>query len=285
MPGPAQQTEETTSVQSTIGSLRVGGGSLSYEVAGVGHPLVLIHAGVADSTMWDDQFEEFAQRYRVIRYDTRGFGQSKTEDVEFSDRQDLHDLLKHLDVEMAHVIGISRGGQIAAEYTLEHSEMVSALVVVAAGLDGLQGEPTEAEMALFIESGAAEEAKDWAKAADMDVRIWGDGPLQPEGRFPETLREKMRRMCLNTYTTHATQGKPQQFNPPAGSRLAEINVPTLIVLGDYDVSPIITMSDQLEQGIAGASKVVISGTAHMVPMEKPQELNKTVLDFLDGLDK
>jgi len=285
MSGSAQQAEQATTVQPTTGTLRVGDGSLYYEVAGAGHPLVLIHAGVADSAMWDDQFEEFAQRYRVIRYDTRGFGQSKTEDVEFSDRQDLHDLLKHLDVEMAHVIGTSRAGQIAVEYTLEHPEMVSALVVVAAGLDGLQGEPTEAEMALFIESGAAEEAKDWAKAAEMDVRIWGDGPLQAEGRFPEALREKMRRMCLNIYTAHTTKGKPQQFDPPAATRLSEIKAPTLIVLGDYDVSPIITMSDQLKQAIVGARKVVIPGTAHMVPMEKPQEFNKTVLDFLGELDK
>lgn len=80
-------------IQPTSGFAHVYKGSLYYEVSGSGQPVLLIHAGVADCTMWDAQFDLFSQNYRVIRYDTRGFGKSRTESTEFSNRQDIVDLL------------------------------------------------------------------------------------------------------------------------------------------------------------------------------------------------
>src|SRR2546428_12986379 len=92
------------------GFVKIPGARLYYEVAGRGHPLrghplLLIHAGVADCRMWDVQFPVFAEQFRVVRYDTRGFGKSLTEDVSFSNRQDVSDLLDHLGIERTYVIG------------------------------------------------------------------------------------------------------------------------------------------------------------------------------------
>src|SRR5437660_11366311 len=64
------------SIQPTRGFAEMNGAKLYYEVAGAGHPLVLLHEGIADSRMYDDQFNAFAQHYRVVRFDIRGFGQS-----------------------------------------------------------------------------------------------------------------------------------------------------------------------------------------------------------------
>jgi 3-oxoadipate enol-lactonase len=275
----------TTANQPESGFLETNGAKLYYEVTGEGHPVVLMHAGVADHTMWEGQMDAFSRKYRVIRYDSRCFGKSKTEDVEYSDRQDLYDLLKHLGVEKAHLIGVSRSGQIATDFTLEHPEMVSALVPVAAGLSGFGGQPNEAEMALFEEGEAAEEAHDWAKVAALDVRIWGDGPEQPEGRFPKPLREKMWQMCYNTYSTHTVDRPSVPLEPRAAGRLSEIKVPTLIIYSDFDVSPVAEAAAAMEAGIEGAKRVLISGTAHMIPMEKPEEFNNIVLDFLEQVDR
>src|SRR5579883_2650659 len=132
--------------ESTTGYVDVEGGKLYYEVAGTGHPFVLIHAGVADHHMWDDQFPVFAQRYRVIRYDTREFGLTTSENVSYSNRQDLYDLLRHLGVEKTYVMGCSLGGQIAVDFTLEHPDMVDALIVVGGGISGHEEPVTEAEM-------------------------------------------------------------------------------------------------------------------------------------------
>src|SRR3954463_5748998 len=165
----------TGATQTERGYLDVEGGRLYYEVAGQGHPLALIHAGVADLTMWDEQMEAFSERYRVIRYDTRGFGRTTTEDVGFSNRKDLYDLLRHLGVERSYVLGISRGGQIAIDFTIEHPEVVDALIAVAPGISGFQGELTEEEMALFNRMEELWEKEDFEALTDLEVRVWVDG--------------------------------------------------------------------------------------------------------------
>jgi 3-oxoadipate enol-lactonase len=105
----------TNSGQATGGTIETSGGPLYYEVAGEGHPLLLVHAGIADHRMWDDQWDEFASRYRVIRYDLRGYGNTSLLDRGYSNRQDIHDLLTHLGVDKTYIIAVSRGGQIATD--------------------------------------------------------------------------------------------------------------------------------------------------------------------------
>ena len=75
------------------------------------------------------------------------------------------------------------------------------------------------------------------------------------------------------------------LDPPAVKRLAEVRVPTLIVVGDEDVPQVIEAAGILEQGIAGAQKVVIAGSAHHPHMEKPEEFNRIVLHFLKDLPR
>lgn len=83
-------------------------GEVYYETAGRGRSILLIHAGVVDCSMWQAQFEKFANHYQVIRYAARGFGKSRTETTSFSNRQDIQDLLDHLGIEEVAVIGIAR---------------------------------------------------------------------------------------------------------------------------------------------------------------------------------
>ena len=261
--------------------LSVSGARLYFEVAGSGHPVVLIHAGIADCRMWDEQFTVFAQRYRVIRYDTRGFGKSKTEDVEFSNRRDLLDLLEHLGVEQVYLVGASRAGGIAIDFTLEHPEKVAALILVGSGLGGLDHKQPEHEKRMFNEMEQAWKQKDFARLAALELSVWVDGPGQPETRVDASLRERVRDMILNTYKTHTTEGKPQRLNPPAAGRLAEIRASTLIIVGELDESGVLAAADLLKHGIPAARKVVMAGAAHVPSMERPAEFNRIVLDFID----
>ncbi len=148
--------------------------------------MLLIHAGVADHRMWDDQFSVFAEHYRTIRYDTRGFGRSVTEDVPFSNHHDVTDLLDHLGVQRAHVIGASRAGAIALNVTLAYPHRVRGLVLVAAGMgghDARQGEPDD-ERALWPVMEALEETKDFDALVDMEVKGVGrrSAPARGPGR-------------------------------------------------------------------------------------------------------
>ena len=146
----------TMAVPSEKGMLPVHGAKLAYEVAGQGPAIVLIYAGVADMSMWDEPFRELSKRFRVVRYDTRGFGRSLTEAVAFSNRADLLALMDHLKIDRAVIVGNSRGGQIALDFTLENPSRVSGVVFVAGGLSGfdpekagLQNIPTAKEKVVF----------------------------------------------------------------------------------------------------------------------------------------
>jgi 3-oxoadipate enol-lactonase len=262
------------------GFVEVEGGQLYYEVAGSGQPLVLVHAGVADCRMWDEQFSAFAQRYRVIRYDTRGFGKTTSGDVSFSNRQDIVDLLRHLGIERTAILGLSRGGQIAIDFTLEHPEMVTALIAVAAGVSGFEGPATDAEKQLFTEYERLEEEKDYETLTEFEVRVWADGPGQPAGRAAASVRERLREMIANNYRLHHEQTQPRVLEPPAVDRLGEIQVPTLVIWGDLDFSDVGAAMGLLAERVSGAQQVGFPGVAHMVNMEQPERFNAVVLDFL-----
>ena len=105
---------------------------------GTGDPVVFIHAGIANLRMWDDQAAGLSDRYRVIRYDTRGYGRTETEAVEFSNRADIAALLDRLGEASAHVVGLSRGGVIALDFAIERPDRVRSLVFAAGGISGYE---------------------------------------------------------------------------------------------------------------------------------------------------
>lgn len=117
----------------------------------------------------------------------------------------------------------------------------------------------------------------------MEVRVWVDGIGQPETRVDPRLREKVHRMIVESYTKNQTDGKPVTLNPPAIGRLGEIEVPTLVIVGDLDQPGVRAAADKLVSEIEGARKVVIPGTAHLPNLEKPAEFNRIVMEFLGAL--
>lgn len=272
---------ETKDLQT--GFADVNGTRLYYEVAGTGHPLLLIHGGLVDRRLWDDQFNVFAQHYQVIRFDVRSFGDSApitAETPPYSLEEDLYILLKFLGIVKTYVLGLSMGGAIAINFTLMYPEMVDALIPVAMGLSGF--EPAEEDKASEAEVDKALKSGSVARAVELTLRMWTDGPMRTPEQVNPAVREKVRAMTTHNFERpedeNATQ--PRALEPPAISRLSEIHVPTLIIFGDQDVRDILKIADILENGIPGAKKVVVPGTAHHLNMEKPEEFNRIVLDFL-----
>jgi pimeloyl-ACP methyl ester carboxylesterase len=262
------------------GTLSVPGAGLYWESTGSGPALLLVHAGIADHSMWDDDVPALAAAHRVVTYDCRGYGRSASTDVAFSNRADIAALMDHLGLERAALLGCSRGGQIAIDFTLEQPERVSALIMVASGPGGLEHEPTPEELVLFETEEPMWLAKDWAGMADLDVRVWVDGVGGSADRVPAAIRERVRAMCLAKYETASPDGQPIVLDPPAGGRLEEIARPTLVIHGDLDVSYIGFAAETMERRILGARRVTLPGVAHMVNLERPAEFRRLVLDFL-----
>lgn len=263
------------------GFAEIDGARLYYELAGAGHPLVLIHAGIADSRMWDDQWETFAQRYTVLRYDLRGMGRSPMPAGPFAYHEDLYGLLSYLGLGSAYLVGVSVGGMTAIDFTLAYPHMVDALVAVDAGVSG--NAPPDSLLQAWEEVDQAVERGDVAGAVELELRMWVDGPRRRPEQVDPTVRERVREMNANNVAVYSEAGTPQPLEPPAAGRLGEIGVPTLVIAGAEDQPHVLASANLLETSIPGARKVVMPDTAHVPSMERPQEFNRLVLDFLESL--
>jgi pimeloyl-ACP methyl ester carboxylesterase len=248
-------------------------------VSGQGPAVVLLHEGIADSRMWDAQVEALAPRHRVVRLDFRGFGRSEPPPGAYSNGRDVVGLLDALRIDRAALVGASMGGNVAVQVAVAHPERVSALVLVASAL--ADHDWSEEVRRAWSEEEEAFERGDLDAAVEVNLRTWVDGP----GRSPEdvdpALRERvgeMQRRALELYREDV--GPEEPLTPDAPGRLGEIRAPTLVVVGDADVADMLDIAERLATGIPGARKVVVPGAAHAVPMEKPDEVSRAILEFL-----
>jgi 3-oxoadipate enol-lactonase len=260
------------------GTLESDGARIYYEVDGSGEAVVLIHAGVANLRMWDDQVAALRDSYRVIRYDTRGFGRTETDPVEFSNRADIAALLDHLGEESAHVVGLSRGGMIALDFTLEFPDRVRSLVVAAGGIGGYQS-PEDADESVFEEAEKMLDAKDWAGISEWETAYWADGPGQPAGRVGPELRARVHDWILTNYRAEKVEGSPQPLDPPAVGRLGELHIPLLVILGSLDEAGTQESMRHLAETVPGVRLEVFDGAAHMLNLEQPERFNTLLREF------
>ena len=252
------------------GTLDTNGARINYEVDGDGPAVVMIHAGVANLRMWDDQVAALRADYRVIRYDTRGFGQTTTEAVGFSNRDDLAALLDHLDVESAHVVGLSRGGVIALDFAIERPERVRTLTVAAGGISGYES-PVEDPPGMWEAADAMYDAKDWEALADFETAHWADGPGQSPDRVP-SVRVLIHDWVLSTYRAELEEGTPQPLDPPAAGRLGQLRAPLLVMAGILDDPGTLDAMRHLAAAVPGA-RLEEFPTAHMINLEQPERFN------------
>lgn len=260
----------------------VNGAEIHYESAGEGPAIVLMHAGIADLRMWDAQMPAFRTTHRVIRYDLRGFGKTAMPPGAFSHRDDLAGLLRHLGVSSAVVVGASFGGRVAIEFALEYPDMVAALVLVGSALGGY---PFSEELDVFeTEIEEAHEAGDLNRAAEVDMRVWIDGPVRTPEQVDPAFRTRAHELARGVYESMSFDGQPQRMEPPASERLPELRVPTLIVAGDLDQPDILRIAEKLVMEVPGARRVNLHGTAHLPSMEQPERFNAIMRGFLEQLD-
>jgi 3-oxoadipate enol-lactonase len=267
-------------------AIDVPGGRLLADDSGSGPPIVLLHAGVADMTSWDGLVPPLvAAGYRAVRYDGRGFGGSVTQDIPYSNRADVIAVLDALGIGRAALVGNSRGGHIAFDTAIEVPARIVAVVGVGAGLGGFDHPPSDLERELFdeyerIEAAAAPDAE---AAADLAVRVWVDGPGQPEGRVPEPIRRHVHDTVVASYAPGKDLGSPIVLDPLANERLDELRCPVLAVAGEYDTALVRAIPGRLADAAPNARAVELPGVAHMVGMEAPDRLAELIVEFLAPL--
>lgn len=267
---------------SLTGFAGFNGGKLYYEVAGSGLPLVLVHGGLVNSGLWDKQFFALAQHHRVIRYDVRGYGQSDGPTAPFSHHDDLRQLLDFLNIERAAVLGLSMGGAIAIDFALAYPERTLALIPVAAAISGLR--PPDSVRSQWSAIGEAYERGDKALALELSLQVWTIGPQRTPDQVDAAVLDHVRAMTEHEFARpEIDEDLMQQLDPPAYDRLGDIQMPTLVISGDADIPYINGNMTHLAATVPGAQHVVIHDAAHHLPLEKPEQFNDAVLEFLKGI--
>ena len=257
----------------------VNGTRIHYEITGAGDLLILVHAGIADSRMWEAQIEAFSRRYRMVRYDMRGFGGTPPVAGPYSHHADLRGLLDHLGIERASFVGCSLGGAVVLDFALAYPDATAALVLVCSAVGGFVPDlepPVEWE-----ELVAADDAGNLDLVSELEVRIWVDGPGQDPDRADPEIRNLIREMNLIALRNEAKGlGEAVEIEPPAADRLHEIRAPTLVIAAELDQPVAIQRADLLTRNIPGARRITMPGVAHLPNMESPEEFNSIVLSFL-----
>lgn len=264
-------------------SLDVAGATLYYETDGhISSPaLLLIHAGVATLRMWDPQIAALARRHYVVRYDTRGYGQTETEDVPFSDREDALALLDHLGIARATVIGCSRGGRIALDLAVENPDRVAGLVTIGSGPTGFpETELTEREDAIFDELDALLADGDWERLNRRETELWTIGPERRAADLDPAFVARAYELSEPNIRHHSDAPTPTPLENPAYYRVADIEVPTLIMVGDHDLSEVLAQYEYLAQTIPNADSCRFPDSAHLPSVEQPDEFERVLLAWL-----
>jgi 3-oxoadipate enol-lactonase len=259
------------------GFLPVPGSKIYYQECGrSAQSVVLLHDGVLDSSVWDDAWPELCKKFHVVRYDRRGYGRSPASSEGYWETEDLAALLRHLKITRAAIVGSSHGGEISIDFALAHPEMVEQLVLVGAVVGGM---PYSAH---FLERGEAlgkplqkNDIPGAIAAAQNDKYLIAPGNQSARKRMEAILTASPQDL------THASR----EFTPkPALPRLAEIRVPTLLLVGDADIPDVHAHAGAIEVAIPRARRMVISGVGHLMYLENPKEFTELVSRFVEQND-
>ncbi len=258
------------------------GTKLYFETRGDGPALVFIHAGVSDHRMWDPQFEAFASRFKVVRFDLRGFGKSTMPEESFALRDDLLAVLNHLDIRKAALVGCSMGGATAIDFTLEHPERVTALVPIGAGVSGWSDWSPQS-VSLFAEMMDLVKKGDANGAFELSAHYWIEGPSREASRVDPKYRERAVQLYRENFSLEFFQRTETALNPPAIERLKEITCPTMVMIGDCDAQDLRRIAARLGSEIRGARFTTIENAAHLPSLEHPAKFNSLLESFLATL--
>ncbi|MCG6494950.1 alpha/beta fold hydrolase [Kitasatospora sp. A2-31] len=247
----------------------VRGGELwAEDSGGEGLPLVLVHPGVGDSTIWDPVLAVLDGRHRVVRYDARGYGRSPAPTVAYTPAEDLAAVLDHFELDRVVLVGNSMGGAASISLALDAPERVAGLALIVptvTGYDGLD------ESELYREVQRLAGAGDTEGIVRYGLSLWGlAGGGTPEA---DPVAAAHFRAVLPSWFGNVGYQEP---DPPAFDRLGEIAVPALLVLGELDRPGIVRLGEEVATRIPGCRLVRLAGSDHYPTLREPEAVARLI---------
>ena len=263
------------------GQVNVGDATINYASTGSGQPIVFIHGWAQQLDIWDNQVAAFSPTYRVVRYDSRGFGRSTGFADATAEVDDLRQLLDSLGVRKAHVVGLSRGSGIALRFAVLFPERVNSLVLYGQGpLPGFTPMPAENLVATFREIAKKYGLDSLGKHIVASPLAW----MPPD-------RPDLRDSILAKWSEYS--GRDLLDPKPESGRTRRVTIddvngirlPTLIVHGDHEMPLFQAVADTLLKRIPGSRKVVITNGGHGAHFAQPAQFNRALRDFFASVER
>jgi 3-oxoadipate enol-lactonase len=263
-------------------TINVGDAAIAYDVTGRGRTVVFIHGWTHNRSVWDDQVPVFNKRYRVVRYDSRGFGQSTGFADESVEPLDLLVLLEALRIDRAYIVGHSRGGGIALRFAAAYPERVEGLVLYgSAPPSDFPYPPGSGELFFSLPGVAKQHGLDsvWKLLVTTDL-AW-----VPPGRADVT--ERYRKLWTSYSGKDLLDPRPESGKVPLPNtaRLSTLRMPTLVIIGDHELPFIAAAADTFAHRIPNVKKVVIPNAGHGAHFVEPTSFNGALLDFFNDVER
>jgi pimeloyl-ACP methyl ester carboxylesterase len=257
----------------------LGDVDIHYEVYGDGEPLVLIPGFAAGAWIWFKQVVSLAPKFKVITFDPRGIGQSSFASEPLTMRllaDDTAALLHGLEIEQAHILGVSFGGFVAQEFALAYPEATRTLSLCCTSFGG----PNHVSPSIDILTAVL--SRNGFNSEERIRRILLPA-FSPDfvRSHPAELDEVIKLRLANPVVEEAFNAQLKAgIGFDAESRVNAINAPTLVLSGDADKIVPVQNSRNLAQKIPGARLRLIEGGSHLFFIEQLDEFNRIVAEFV-----
>jgi pimeloyl-ACP methyl ester carboxylesterase len=247
----------------------VEGGHLWADDTGTGGPaIVLLHSGWADSSVWLPVLDRLRAHYRVVRYDTRGYGRSPAPRAPFTQLSDLTSVLDHCGLAEVTAVGYSGGGGTAIGLALADPPRVRRLLLLAPGVPDYpwpQDDPYLSEFDQLFAAG------DRDRLAALAMRTWAAAGTDHAAQAEiHAATDSLFRL-----------GDYERPDPPAYSRLDKVRVPTRVLIGDRDYPMVIRCAKDIAARIPGCQQIAAPGADHMLPLRVPVQI-ADLIEKLEG---
>jgi pimeloyl-ACP methyl ester carboxylesterase len=263
-----------------------GKASIAYDVHGTADTdldVLLLHAGVTDRRSWRPLIEALGPGRRFISYDARGYGETTYRPEDYHQHDDALAVLDAVGLESAVVLGASMGGKAAINLALTHPERVEALILIGPAISGAPGMEEDPEPIARLDQlmEAAESSGDLAELNRLEAHLWLDGPTAEEGRVGGAVRDLFLEMNGQALAAADPGDPPAALD--AWSRLEELAVPVLVLVGDLDVPDILNNCGGIAERVPGARLVTLDGVAHLPHLEGDPRCFTEIDTFLKSL--
>ena len=250
----------------------MGGGSLYYEERGKGEPLLLLHGHSLDGHMWDEQWKPLSRHFRLIRLDFRGYGRSseQREDLQFCHVDDVVTLMDSLHIQRAHVVGLSMGAFVAGDMLAMYPERLLTCTLASGGIRSSKG-PSEPMDSAESAKRDSEIAVLKAKGVDQMKSEWIEQLMSSGGSHRERMRKPLTQM-IQAWSA---------WQPFHLKQRGQVDVPVLCIRGANELKGKHSRPAELKYTKNGHF-VVIEDCGHMLNMERPNEFNRSILEFINS---